>query len=717
MTTLQTALSLHLDGISTIPVRPDKVSAIKWQPYQTKLPTVEELTEWFADGKAGIAVLGGVVQCLDFDEKYSVGIFSQFRARAEEIGLGGVVSELLRQKTPSGGYHLVWRCKLDPVPGNQKLASKLPREVNGSIVREHMIETRGMGGYFLCAPSPGYVVENGGFNYLPWISSEDHEALIDLAQSFSEHEEQFAPAEPTPAPTLEGLTPADDYDRKADVPALLKAYGWKPCGRGEKYWTRPGKKSGVSATWNVIPGRFYVFSSNADPLETRHVYKPCWLYAALACGGDRSVAVSSLRRQGFGGARAKPAAKTLAEYLDEAEQSDPPEMELGPHPDSGVEGIGPATDVQTTETDEERLDRILNAREFDPALPPPKPRPIFEVRIGTDQEGHEIWTVVSTPGNLTSIVAPPKVGKTSWSSAMIASTTVEYTEADLLGVRSANPEEKAVLVFDTEQSPDDFWHGMDRVRKRARKEHATDKPAWLHAWRTSDLAAPVTRKAVGDRMAKYAALHGGIHSVFIDGVADLLLDVNNAEECNSLVSDLMALAVRYDCPIVGILHQNPGSDKSRGHIGSQMERKSETNLRIEKDDTCSIVWSNRQRRAPIEKTNGPRFAWSDDAKMHVTIAGDTTGLTFKAQSKVEEFAKLGMEVFQAEPLMTWTELYTALKKARETPDGAPTKSTLSRWIAYMAKNKVITMQLGRYVLNPNLTPTNSDGGGNGGIGG
>ena len=67
-----------------------------------------------------------------------------FQARAEETGLGGVVAELLRQKTPSGGFHLVWQCA-GPQIRNVKLASKANNEA--------LIETRGDGGYFLISPS------------------------------------------------------------------------------------------------------------------------------------------------------------------------------------------------------------------------------------------------------------------------------------------------------------------------------------------------------------------------------------------------------------------------------------------------------------------------------------------------------------------------------------------------------------------------------------
>ena len=39
---------------------------------------------------------------------------------------------------------------------------------------------------------------------------------------------------------------------------------------------------------------------------------------------------------------------------------------------------------------------------------------------------------------------------------------------------------------------------------------------------------------------------GRIHAIFIDGVADLVLDVNSAEECNGFLAELHALATELD---------------------------------------------------------------------------------------------------------------------------------------------------------------------------
>jgi hypothetical protein len=116
-----------------------------------------------------------------------------------------------------------------------------------------------------------------------------------------------------------------------------------------------------------------------------------------------------------------------------------------------------------------------------------------------------------------------------------------------------------------------------------------------------------------------AARFGGIHSLMLDGVADLVPNVNDPEESNFFVNELHSLAIKFFASTIGIIHLNPGTDKTRGHLGSQLERKAETNLKLERDGDAIIVWGEKNRRAPILKVNGPRFEWSDQLGMHASV--------------------------------------------------------------------------------------------------
>jgi hypothetical protein len=127
------------------------------------------------------------------------------------------------------------------------------------------------------------------------------------------------------------------------------------------------------------------------------------------------------------------------------------------------------------------------------------------------------------------------------------------------------------------------------------------------------------QKALVMVMRDAAKRFGSVHAVLLDGVADLVADVNDAKESNGLVTQLHALAIEFDCSIIGVIHLNPGnSDKTRGHLGSQLERKTEANLKLERKDGKTVVWADRNRRAPIPMESGPCFIWSDEAEMHIS---------------------------------------------------------------------------------------------------
>lgn len=681
-TPLQTATALRALGVSAIPVRGDKRPLIPWKPYQTRLPTEDELAKWFAR-PVGVALCAGGqagVECLDFDEKYARGILDRFTARAKEAGLEHLLGELAMQRTPSGGFHLVWRCQGRRI-GNEKLATRPATEEERAAGNREltMIETRGEGGYFLIAPSEGYELQRGDWTALPVISEEDRDALLSLARSFDER----APAEiineeALHAPsTGDELTPGDDYDLKADVPALLRTHGWKACGPSGKYWTRPGKAKGISASWDVVPGRFFVFTSSTE-FASNHAFRPWHVYAMLECGGDYSRAAAELRRQGFGGKR-----RRTAEVLpwDQVPDAEPAGIEPTPDDPPGVEGPDPHGQAPTTETEDDRIRRLLRARAFDPSKVPPPIRPIFSLG----------GVVIATPGNLVAITAQAKVGKSALVAALTAAAMVpEDAEVDTLTAEGRNAGGKGLLYFDTEQSPDDFWHAVARAKRRAQVETLPD---WLHAFTVADLPAQIARKAVAVAMADAAEMHGGLHSVIIDGVADLVLDVNDAEECNGIVAELHAQAIRYDCAVLCVIHKNPGTDKVRGHLGSQIERKAETNLTLEKDDQVTVVWSNKQRRAPIDKKTGPRFQWDDELKMHVTVEA-----VDRPAAKVVELLELAQAVLKPGQTMQWSELVAALQEARRTPESTPSSKTAQRWVSAMKAANILSVSFGSYRL-------------------
>lgn len=276
---------------------------------------------------------------------------------------------------------------------------------------------------------------------------------------------------------------------------------------------------------------------------------------------------------------------------------------------------------KASDTPEASIVEILRTRRFRHNDCPPKPK--LRVWLGGSH--------VCTSGNLSALIAQAKAGKSTVVGAilgafMAAAISDEYAEARqdaCLGFRASNPEEFAVLHFDTEQSE---YDADALIRRAQRRANMTEPPPWLVSYRLAGLQPQKVREVIKQAVSREGDRCGGIATIIIDGVADMVLDVNNPDECNPLVAELHGMAIDHAAPILSIIHENPKgqrqSDKSkaRGHLGSQLERKCESNVWIQKtEDDISVLWSDKMRGAPIPIGAGPAFAWSDAEHCHVIV--------------------------------------------------------------------------------------------------
>jgi hypothetical protein len=280
--------------------------------------------------------------------------------------------------------------------------------------------------------------------------------------------------------------------------------------------------------------------------------------------------------------------------------------------------------------------KLLSEREWNPKARPPDALPVFKLKGIT----------IATPSNIGTITAHVKAGKSAAVEAMGAATFAGE-DCDTLEFESSNPDGKALLHFDSEQSPEDHWHHVDRIIRRA---HATSAPKWLKSWCLTGLTFKQCQDCVWEAMRIAREEFPGILAVLIDGYGDLVSDVNDAPECNDMVARLHGAAIQYACHIDGIIHFNPNSDKSRGHLGSQLERKAETNLQMEKDkdDESSLIFSTKNRRAGIPRNLGIAFKWDDDLKMHVSYERIPNPKRPGAPSLVNQIATMNSHEFLAQ---------------------------------------------------------------------
>lgn len=326
---LAAALVWHDAGCAVIPIRADgsKAPLVPWRRYQTAPPSRDQVRQWFAGNPPGLGVLSGQasggLEMLELEgraiaEGLGQTLVGLFRAVGLEDLWRRVVIDGYAERTPSGGIHLLYRVEGGSVSRNLKLArrpatdAELVDDPTDKI--KTLAETRGEGGYTIVAPSHGTVHETqrpwvpmSGASpaRIPTISGGERDALHRAVRSLDAlpPPATVAPRAGAPQTAGAGSSPGDDYERRTDWSDILEPAGWTvvhAVGR-TRYWRRPGKRVGVSATTGRADDRdrLYVFSTSTGfdaevPLTKFHAY------AVLHHHGDHAAAASALREAGYG---------------------------------------------------------------------------------------------------------------------------------------------------------------------------------------------------------------------------------------------------------------------------------------------------------------------------------------------------------------------------------------------------------------------------------
>jgi RecA/RadA recombinase len=313
-------------GLAVLPAHlAEKRPALpSWKTYQRRLPTSIDVRSWFSNKHSACCIVTGTVsgnlELLDFDCAGEA--FPAWRALVTQRD-HSLFQRLVIERSPSGGYHVLYRCD-DTVPGNKKLAQRkeycdgpeplerfgkqaIPRQdADGRWHLTHtLIETRGEGGLFLCAPTEGYKLIQGQLEAVARLTKEERQLLIACADSLDDMPKKPAPSSKPLPPTSPRLSisdtsrPGDAFTDSCDLSALLMHHGWSLTRDGDnQHWCRPGKTGATSAT--LRDGSFYVFSSNASPFASETSYNAFAVYTLLEHHGDFQAASAALRGLGFG---------------------------------------------------------------------------------------------------------------------------------------------------------------------------------------------------------------------------------------------------------------------------------------------------------------------------------------------------------------------------------------------------------------------------------
>ena len=256
--------------------------------------------------------------------------------------------------------------------------------------------------------------------------------------------------------------------------------------------------------------------------------------------------------------------------------------------------------------------------------------------------------------NVVTISGLPKQGKSRYIGAMVASA---LTRQEIFNIRVKTPEGRnEVALFDTEQGEYDFYKQMDHIKTLA----GGNLPTSFFAYNTRE-DFPRQQLLLID---KFLELHPACSIVFLDGILDLLDSFNDERESMRLMRLIKKWTKEKNVLIVTVLHRRKDGTATLGHIGSAVDRVSQSVLTVEKNKERNtyILKPEYLRSAedftPIEiYYNRQETIWQQT--FYVPDEEDKVVRMKKAKPEelpIEEHKMNVLRIFNVQPLQKYSEL-------------------------------------------------------------
>ena len=295
-------------GYSVIPLKSDKRPALKsWKQYQEKAMNPESATTF--SGANGIGLLTGYaeIEALDFDvDKDNVALEPVdieyiFETWKDTVSAFVDTSSLVIQRTPSGGFHILYKVEGGIADGNQKLAF-VP--ANNRQKRKEIIETRGAGGYVCISPTPSYELIQGDLLKLPVLTLDQRNQLLEAARDFDKMPSAEAVSAAQAYKPKKGKSSSEviqPFNEAVSPQTILERNGYTLESDTPTFarFLAPDSQSsnaGVIIFKDKDPHRVYSHHGN-DLLADGHAHDAFSILQKLECGDDLKTALDKAREE------------------------------------------------------------------------------------------------------------------------------------------------------------------------------------------------------------------------------------------------------------------------------------------------------------------------------------------------------------------------------------------------------------------------------------
>jgi len=298
-------------------------------------------------------------------------------------------------------------------------------------------------------------------------------------------------------------------------------------------------------------------------------------------------------------------------------------------------------------------------------LTKPPPNLGFEIDLSYEPENERpIITLndkkVLSIGNLMGVVSKSGTGKSQLCEAII-SRWVD-PEADAFGFSLQHPDNRNTCLYvDTERSRNDSHRGFMRIVRRINERYIQDNKIKNLIYRSFKGIPTVEERqtAIESIIKNYP-----VGLMIIDGITDLMLSVNDEDKAIQLLNWLTALIDTNDLATLLTIHSSPSSaeDKPRGHIGSEIYRRSESMWKLTSDKDIKILQTDFSFGKVRNDYNllETYFTWDDETKMFISC-----DYTPEAHKKKIDYRQIFSDAFGSDLILSYSELVNRIIDAED----------------------------------------------------
>ena len=307
-------------------------------------------------------------------------------------------------------------------------------------------------------------------------------------------------------------------------------------------------------------------------------------------------------------------------------------------------------------------------------------------------------STISTLGNFSASTGKGKSKKTFNVCAIVASA---LTGKKVLNYEAHFPDGKnRILYFDTEQSSYHCHKVLERINRLA--GYPAEMDLSLIEFVMLREYNPIDRRQI---IELALAERPEVGLVIIDGLRDLLFDINSSTEAAEVIGLLMRWSSHYNLHIHTVLHLNKADDNVRGHIGTELNHKAETILQITRNEADGKV--SEVHASLIRDRDFPPFAFQINEEGLPEIV---EGFDSKPRSKravfdyeimAEELHRRALEVaFDAITVpILYTPLLGRLGIGYASIGFERSRNIIVNLLKFLIKNEMIKKEGKGYVFN------------------